>query len=150
MITHGRDILILNEDGTAVVAAARSCEIVTECELIEICTPRSRDNREFRTGRREWEISLNYLVTDAPSDIVCEGQTIKIVVGVRGTQDSLEGDAIIQSCKITATLGNLSQGSFVLKGTGPLTKIRRKVRLYDKNNVALNDKNNTELYALPN
>lgn len=150
MITHGRNILILKEDGSAVVAAARSCEISTACELIEICTPKTKKYREYTTGRTDWDITLNYLVTDAPTDLLCEGQTIKIMVGIRGSLDSLEGDAIIQSCKITATIGNLSQGSFVLKGTGPLMKIKRKIRLYEKNHIALNDKTNAELFSLAN
>ena len=36
------------------------------------------------------------------------------------TSETLQGSVIVKECKISSVVGNLSQGSIILKGTGPL------------------------------
>ena len=60
MAINGNDILVLM-NGTA-VAHARTSEIQVDGEVIEISSPSQGQWREFLAGRKEWALTLGYLV----------------------------------------------------------------------------------------
>lgn len=114
---HGKDIIILS-DGKA-IAASKTCTISRKLETIEVSTPDSEQSREYIAGRETWEVSISTLVSDfvtAIEQIDRSTVTLKMMQGGRG----MTGTAICTECKITATKGNLAQGSFKFQGTGPL------------------------------
>ena len=123
MAVNGNDILVLM-NGTA-VAHARTSEIQVDGEVIEISSPSQGQWREFLAGRKEWALTLGYLVF-ANSDVqrlLDVGSTVTLLIKGRGAADStgLTGTAIIKTAKQTYTRGNLVAGSFAFQGSGPLS-----------------------------
>lgn len=116
-ILHGKN-LIISVGGTA-VAAAKTCDINVKAETIEISSPSSGVWREFIAGRKEWTISVGYLVQTPGTDIPQVGQTLQISV-MNAQNVVLSGSAIVETCHITGTVGSLAQGTFSYRGTGPL------------------------------
>jgi predicted secreted protein len=116
-ILHGRN-LIISVGGTA-VAAAKTCDISAKAETIEISSPSSGIWREFISGRKEWTVSVGYLVQAPGSEIPQVGQAVQISV-MNAQNVVLSGNAIVETCHITGTVGSLAQGTFAYRGTGPL------------------------------
>lgn len=121
MALLGNDLLILNSSGTALIAGAKSCEIDMSCETIETSSPSNGTARTYIAGRSEWSINVGYLVVDPLADLPRVGQTVSIRVKIRDGSSYLSGSAIFQTCRITATRGNLAQGTFQLRGSGALS-----------------------------
>ena len=122
MAINGNNILIYI-DGT-VVAGTKSNEIQSNRELIEIASPSSGEWREFIAGRKDWGFTISWLVSSY-SDIqqlLLNAGTVTVRIVGRGETLGLTGSAIVQTCRMTFTRGNLAQGSLQLKGNGPLTK----------------------------
>lgn len=122
MAIHGKDIQIQKYDGSAIVAAARTCEVSIQADIIETSTPTGGTFRTFIAGRKDWSVSLGYLVTsgDMTSDMLSVGNSVHLRILDMDAGEWLHGYAIIQQCRITANIGSLAQGSFVFKGSGPL------------------------------
>lgn len=123
MVTNGNDILIYS-DGT-LIAGTRSNEITANVETIEVTNVINSQWRRYITGRKEWSVTVNFLLMSGNNvtALLAAGRTYtlnisKRVSGVSTTK--LTGSAIMTSCKITATRGNLVQGSFSFKGTSQL------------------------------
>ena len=120
---NGNNIIVY-KDGTA-IAGAKSAEISTSVGTIEVASATSGQWREFITGRKEWSLSCGYLITanSGVRDLLTVGTTCTIKVKGRGAADStgVSGSAIITKCNITASRGNLVQGSFQFQGSGQLT-----------------------------
>ena len=122
MAINGNNILIY-VDG-AVVAGTRSNEVQTNRELIEIASPTSGEWREFITGRKDWGFTVSWIVSnhsDIQQLLLNAGVVTVRIVG-REQETGLTGSAIVQTCRMTFTRGNLAQGSLQLKGNGPLTQ----------------------------
>ena len=122
MAINGNNILIYVNG--AVVAGTRSNEVQSNRELIEIASPTSGEWREFITGRKDWGFTISWLVSshsDIQQLLLNAGVVTVRIIG-RGQSLGLTGQAIVQSCKMTFTRGNLAQGSLQLKGSGPLTQ----------------------------
>ena len=122
MAINGNNILIYVNG--AVVAGTRSNEVQTNRELIEIASPTSGEWREFIMGRKDWGFTISWLVSshqDIEQLLLNAGVVTVRIVG-RGQETGLTGQAIVQTCRMTFTRGNLAQGSLQLKGNGPLTK----------------------------
>jgi predicted secreted protein len=122
MAINGNNVLIYI-DGT-VVAGTKSNEVQSNRELIEIASPSSGEWREFITGRKDWGFTISWLVsshTDIQQLLLAAGTVTVRIVG-RGETLGLTGSAIVQTCRMTFTRGNLAQGSLQLKGNGPLTQ----------------------------
>lgn len=137
-------------DGVA-IAAAKSCTITKRVEAIE--TGNSADGRakSYIPGLREWSVSVRALVTSMPDFFANPGQSVRLSIAVRDnygeyTTDRVTGTAIIESAKITGTVGNLATAEVKFLGTGELAKPR--VRLRDNQSTPLNDNQGTHLYAL--
>ena len=122
MAINGNNILIYI-DGAA-VAGTKSNEVQSNRELIEIASPTSGEWREFITGRKDWGFTISWLVSshqDIEQLLLSAGVVTVRIVG-RGQETGLTGKAIVQTCRMTFTRGNLAQGSLQLKGSGPLTQ----------------------------
>jgi hypothetical protein len=146
---NGNNIIVL-VDGVA-IAAAKSCTITKRVEAIE--TGNSADGRakSYIPGLREWSVSVRALVTSMPDFFTNPGQTVRLSIAVRNnggeyTTDRVTGDAIIESAKITGTVGNLATAEVKFLGTGALE--RPRVRLRDNQGTPLNDSQGIHLYAI--
>lgn len=119
---NGNNIIVF-WNGNA-IAAAKSADIITSDGTIEVASATSSEWREFIAGRKEWSLSCGYLVTanNKVRDLLLVGTSFAIKVKGRGAADStgVSGTAILIKCHITATRGNLVQGSFQFQGTGEL------------------------------
>lgn len=119
----GKDIIvILSQGGTALASTSiRSQDIQTSCATIEKASSTQQDWEEHIAGRKSWNLTVNYLVLSSAkvNDLLYVGQTFDISMNI-GETTYLVGKAIMIQVKQTATIGNLAQGSFSLKGSGPL------------------------------
>lgn len=127
MALLGLNIYVCVQEGTAstIIAGTRSNEIQTSVETIEISSPTSGQWREHITGRKEWSITTGFLclVSSDMAKLLQVGQSFTIqLVNRDGNTTSilLSGEATLKTCKITATIGNLVQGSFQFEGNGAL------------------------------
>ncbi len=107
------------------IAGTKSDEIQVDCETIEIASATDQAWTHSISGRKSWSLTVGWLVL-ANQDVrkaLLVGSTVTIKIKGRGESDanSLSGSAILRTCKITATRGNLAQGSFAFVGNGPLT-----------------------------
>ncbi len=117
-IIHGKDIKILNSGGTALIAAAKSCTIRRHSDAIETASATDQTSKHYIAGRKEWSIDLQHFVsTDGVT--LEEGTMYNIQVSI-GSGVTWAGQALCTDCQIDATVGNLSQGSIKLLGSGPL------------------------------
>ena len=119
----GKDIIvILSQGGTALASTSiRSQDIQTSCATIEKASSTQQDWEEHIAGRKSWNLTVNYLVLSSAkvNDLLYIGQTFDVRMNI-GETTYLVGKAIMNQAKQTATIGNLTQGSFSLKGSGPL------------------------------
>ena len=125
----GKNIFIYaGSSGTSpIIAAAKSCTISSNCDLIEKASSTQNTSKEYVAGRDEWEVSLDHLVTtgttQSPVDpfeglLKVRGTyTLSIVIG--GTRKI--GTAICQHADSRGSVGSLGTGSIKFKGSGPLT-----------------------------
>lgn len=126
-IVHGKDIQIYRatpapgEEGyPKLVACAKSCDIIVSADIIEVSTEEESVWRQFIAGRKDWQVTINYLVTAMPSDIPRVGDSVTLLISQKGAPP-LHGKAICEKCRITSTLGNLAVGAFTYQGTGELS-----------------------------
>ena len=125
----GKNIFIYaGSSGTSpIIAAAKSCTISSQCDIIEKAAPSQQTSKEYIAGRDEWSVSLDHLVTTGttqnPVDpfeglLKVRGTyTLSIVIG--GIRKI--GTAICQQSEIRGSVGSLATGVIKFKGTGPLT-----------------------------
>lgn len=122
-VIHGRK-LIIKVNGTA-IAGARSCDINISGEEIEVANTTKDKWRVFITGREEWSVTCNHLLpasgTPLRSSTAMVNTTVTIRMESGRSGDVLEGQAIVKSWRATGTLGNLAQGTFSFRGSGPLS-----------------------------
>ena len=107
------------------IAGTKSDEIQVDSETIEIASATDQDWVHLLAGRKSWSLNVGWLVL-ANQDVrkvLLAGSVVTVKIKGRGESDSsgLQGAAILKTVKITATRGNLAQGSFAFIGNGPLT-----------------------------
>jgi predicted secreted protein len=122
MAVNGNNIIVYSNG--AAIAGTRSNEIETQCETIEV-TAESGQWRKYIAGRKEWRVSVGFLVSSQASvlsQLLNIGTAYTLKVFERGYESSryVTGTAILRTCKITATRGNLCQGSFEFVGISAL------------------------------
>lgn len=117
-VIHGRD-LIVSLNGTA-IAAARSCDITVDDDMIEVTTPTSGRAKAYRAGRYGWTVDVSCLVL-SPNMVISNGQQLTFSCKEAGSTNYLTGTVIRKGSKMTGTVGNLAQGSYSFIGTGPLS-----------------------------
>lgn len=122
---NGNDIIILV--GDTAIAATKSDELQTDAELVEKSGPTTGQWRQFEVGKKQWGFTTGFLVTSAAitaTRLLQVGSSYTINVKQRDANSNvLTGTAICQQCKITATRGNLLEGSFSFVGTGELQAV---------------------------
>ena len=123
MAVLGNNIIVYM-NGQA-IAGTKSDEIQVDSETIEIASETDQDWVHVLAGRKSWSLNVGWLVL-ANQDVrkvLLAGSVVTIKIKGRGESDSsgLQGAAILKTVKITATRGNLAQGSFAFIGNGPLT-----------------------------
>ena len=120
MAILGKNIFIYqgSTGTTPIIAAAKTCSISYQTDLIEIASPSTAEAREYVAGRDDWSISLNHLVTaGAPFAGLLKVRhkyTISVVVG--GQRRT--GTVICQQADLNGAVGSLAEGSVKFKGTG--------------------------------
>lgn len=123
---NGNNIIICILDNSTMtpIAATKSNEWNTGVDAIEVSSPTQGAWRAYIAGRKEWSVTTSFLVT-AVSDIkkclnVGTNYTICFCENKTGYPVTLKGQAMLQSAKITATRGNVTQGSFQFIGCSEL------------------------------
>lgn len=119
-------ICILDNNKTP-IAATKSNELSTGAETIEVSSPMQGAWRAYIAGRKEWSVTTSFLV-HAVSDItqclnVGTEYTLCFCENKTGYPSTLQGKAMLQSSKITATRGNVTQGSFQFVGISELKDV---------------------------
>ena len=109
------------------LGAVKSNDISTDADTNEVASSTSGVWKEYIAGRKDWSVNVSYLVlADADMlELLNVGTTYSLKIGGRSATDAntLTGTAILTTCKITATQGNLAQGSFQFKGSGALAVV---------------------------
>ena len=120
MAQKGNNIIV-RSSGTA-IAGVKSDEIQSGAETIEIASATQQDWKEFIAGRKEWSLNTNYLLLadSRLADLLNVGTVYELAVTDRQGNVAVSGRAILTICKQTYTRGNLCQGTFQFRGTGPL------------------------------
>lgn len=120
----GSDILVIIRDGTTPIAGTyiKSDDINSHAESIEKASSSQREWKEYVAGRKEWKLTLNYLVMAAPNlnDLLMIGKFYNITLQDREGDYTLMGRAMMTDVKQTHTVGSICKGSWSLQGSGPL------------------------------
>lgn len=120
----GRDlIVVLYQNNVALASTAiRSHDIQTKAGVNEKASATQQDWKEHLAGRKEWSLTVNYLVLAATkiTDLLYVGQTFGITIRDRENTVSITGRAIMTGVKQVANINSLVTGSFSFIGTGPL------------------------------
>ena len=130
------NIILVQVDGHT-IAGTKTTEIQVDSELIEIASATQGTYREFIVGRKQWQVTVNYLLMYATyqdmftypnaslTDALLVGNSYTLKFKNRANYYdqpiTLKGTAILRTCKITATRGNLIQGTFTFVGNGALS-----------------------------
>jgi hypothetical protein len=122
-VIKGKNIFIYNGNSsstTAIIAAAKSCTISKKIDIIERASSTQAVAKEYVTGRYEWEVSLDHLVTNgAPfQGVLAVGQTYTVSILIGSTR--MGGQAICTQADISGAVGGIGKGSVKFKGTGRL------------------------------
>lgn len=149
MILLGKD-LIIYENGIA-IAAAKSCEVQTDCDVIEKSSPEISEWRDFDVGRKGWTVKVNCLVSNVMERLKHTGLKVRLTMGVRDqnnelTADRLTGYAICRQALVSGSVGNLAQGSWSFLGCGALGRVM--VNLRDSEQRDMKDKDGNQLRVL--
>ena len=117
----GNDIIvILNGDA---IAATKSDELQVACEGIPISSPTTGDWTDVIAGRKSWALTTGFLIAATPRFFDCidmVGMYVILRIKHRTGTVWYEGTALCSQFRVTATKGNLLQGSFSFQGKGKL------------------------------
>lgn len=121
MATLGKNIIVMWDDGGTLVAiaASKSCTFRNVSEVKEISSPSSSKARDYVSGRTSWNVSCRYLVSNV-CDMLKVGNTYTLNILNEDGQTGLQGTAILVTCEISATQGDLAYGQFSFQGSGEL------------------------------
>lgn len=112
--------IIVGRLGGSDFAGAKSCDIQTDVEMIETSSPNSGTWRYYLAGRKQWSVTLNYMVTNM-SDLLTAGSQYRLKIYDRNVSSNyVTGTALLKTCKIVAQRGSLITGTFQFIGSGPL------------------------------
>jgi predicted secreted protein len=132
MILQGKNLIVIS--GGSVIASAKSCTVNIDCETIKVSSPTDGQWEHVIAGMKSWSVSTTHFVSvEHATDMVLMGYLLRVgsesnlriqlttSEGNITMVQALEGTAVCKSCQITATKGNLMQGSFKFQGTGALS-----------------------------
>lgn len=127
MAQNGNNIIVYQQSGNdwVAIAATKSDEINVDAETIEIASATEQDWKRCVAGRKSWSLNVGWIVSEVADirKVLTVGTRVKLRIGARtfAAASGLEGYAIVHTCKITMTRGNISNGSFSFVGDGGLT-----------------------------
>lgn len=108
--------------------ASKSSTIQVGSDTIEISSPTTGLWRNYIGGRKNWSVSASFLLLalwHATDSLTAVGQTFHIRIYDRTDSSRyMDGRAILKTAKVTATRGNLVQGSWEFVGCGELSEVR--------------------------
>lgn len=123
----GRNIIVATVSGTTVtpIAAAKSCDVETNCNLKPVSSPSSGDYLEYKADRKTWTVVVNHLLMSTGTPVLNTKNIgtryyLKIYTAGNSSTDKIEGYAYLRTAKVTGTVGNLAQGSWAFQGSGSL------------------------------
>ena len=121
-IRKGKDIKITTASDGVLVALAKSCEISIDSDEIEVTSATSGTWKDFIPGRKSWSVNINYLVTAGgiAADVLKVGTVVNLKIKDGDTGTPLVGSAIVKTCKVSGSRGDLAKGSFSFRGKGTL------------------------------
>ena len=121
---NGSNIIITKKvsNDYIAIAATKSNEVQVDCDIIEIASPTTGAWRTRIAGRKDWSLNVSYLVTagSGVADLLQVGVEFDIRIQDQDGTNYVGGKAILKTCKQTANIGNLVQGSFQFVGNGAL------------------------------
>lgn len=137
MAQNGNIILVGLGGTTAanIIGGCKSCHISIDGETVEISSATEQTARTFIGGRTSWKVTLSYLVTTLTSIQNISGSSLTSILNVNSVytlyfgerngqaigNTYVSGSAILAKLDITATIGNLIQGSIEFQGSGHLS-----------------------------
>lgn len=83
-IIHGRN-LIIKLDGKA-IAAAKSCDIQIQTDMIEVSSPTAGRYRKYIAGRTDWSVNTSHLVVSPLADLQMTGKEYDLTFMVRNAE----------------------------------------------------------------
>lgn len=117
----GGDILITEDDGTAIVALSRAFEIDVDCEDIEVTPENVSRYRDYIAGLIDWNLGITHFVSDLSDDALKVGNKYELYSYDKRDQSiTLIGIALCKKVHVTDSKGALTKGTFTFKGCGPL------------------------------
>jgi hypothetical protein len=121
----GKDIIIVLTHNNVAIASTcvKSNDIQVQADILEKASSTQQLWKEYISGRKGWTINVSYLVLSAAKllDVLLTGDVLGITVKDSANTYSYSGQCLLETTKQTYTVGNLAQGSFVLRGTGALS-----------------------------
>lgn len=117
----GNDIIVIL-NGEA-IAATKSDELQVGCESIPISSPTTGDWTDAIAGRKSWSLTTGFLIANQLKffdGIDMVGMYVILRIKHRTGTTWYEGTALCTQFRVTATRGNLAQGSFAFQGKGKL------------------------------
>ena len=115
--------MVFSRSGTALASTCiKSDEIQTQADTIEKSSATQQDWREYIAGRKEWSVTVSYLVLTAQkiTDVLMVGNIFDVTIRDSSNTVSMTGKAILTDVKQSYSIGALAKGSFAFKGSGPL------------------------------
>lgn len=97
-VLKGKDLIIM-ADGVA-LAAAKSCDIEVNCDVIPVSSPTSGDWEDSIQGRKSWKVTTNHLVMSAASMLLKVSQIVTLRMKV-ADGDALPFDGYVSNVTIT-------------------------------------------------
>ena len=114
-MVKGKYIIIYSRDADEpLVAGVTADRLRIAGETIEKASATSSQWKEFITGRKEWGIETDYLIT-TDENIQDSPQY--------GTDSYCIGTVICTECVVDFRQGSLVKGTFSFQGTGPLAGV---------------------------
>jgi len=117
----GNDIIVIL-NGEA-IAATKSDELQVGCDSIPISSPTTGDWTDVIAGRKSWSLTTGFLIANQIKffdGIDMVGMYVILRIKHRTGTTWYEGTALCTQFRVTATKGNLVQGSFAFQGKGKL------------------------------
>ena len=117
----GNDIIVIL-NGEA-IAATKSDELQVGCESIPISSRTNGDWTDVIAGRKSWTLTTGFLIANQLKffdGIDMVGMYVILRIKHRTGTTWYEGTALCTQFRVTATRGNLVQGSFAFQGKGKL------------------------------
>lgn len=123
-LIHGRN-LIIKLDGKA-IAAAKSCDIQIQTDMIEVSSPTAGRYRKYIAGRTDWSVNTSHLVVSPLADLQMTGKEYDLTFMVRDAealpfdgfvsgvtirqQSTIEHDAIVYDQAVNRFAARVDEG----------------------------------------